>query len=194
MRIRSMKLLPLLALTGAAIALTGCGDGIDKQLGLGKNPPDEFKVVERAPLAIPPQFQLRPPAPGAERPQEGSARQRAEAAVFTREGEQGASTRLDTARGLSNGERTLLARAGADQAPDDIRQIVNQESRKLREANESLLEDLVFWREPLPPGEVVDADAEADRIRENQALGEDVSQGETPTIERKQRGLLEGVF
>ncbi len=194
MRIRTMKFLPLLALTGAALALAGCGDGIDKQLGLGKNPPDEFKVVERAPLAIPPQFQLRPPAPGAERPQEGSARQRAEAAVFTREGEQGASTRLDAARGLSDGERTLLARAGADQAPDDIRQIVNQESRKLREANETLLEDLVFWREPPPAGEVVDADAEANRIRENQALGEDVDQGETPTIERKQRGLLEGVF
>jgi hypothetical protein len=41
---------------------------------------------------------------------------------------------------------------------------------------------------------VVDPQAEQQRIEENQALGKPVTEGETPTIERKKRGLLEGIF
>ena len=36
--------------------LAGCG------LGYNKNPPDEFNVVRRAPLILPPEFNLRPPS------------------------------------------------------------------------------------------------------------------------------------
>lgn len=195
MRRHNDRLLPILALAGAALALAGCGDSLNKQLGLGKNPPDEFRVVERAPLAIPPRFQLRPPQPGAERPQETTPRQQAETAVFTQEDEEGAAAgSFEEQPGLSEGERTLLARAGADQAPADIRQVVNREARKVREANEALLSGLLFWQEERLPGDVVDAEAEAARIRENQALGEDVTEGETPTIERGERGALEGLF
>ena len=39
-------------------------------IGLDKQPPDEFAVVTRAPLSVPPDFGLRPPIPGAQRPQE----------------------------------------------------------------------------------------------------------------------------
>jgi hypothetical protein len=61
---------PLLALLPALLLLGGCGDEVKKTFGLGKNPPDEFQVVRRAPLALPPDFSLRPPQPGAARPQE----------------------------------------------------------------------------------------------------------------------------
>ncbi len=37
--------------------------------------PDEFAVESRAPLTIPPDFDLRPPQPGAPRPQEKSSDQ-----------------------------------------------------------------------------------------------------------------------
>ncbi|HAT08360.1 MAG TPA: hypothetical protein DCS39_03810 [Rhodobiaceae bacterium] len=39
-------------------SLAACG------LGYGKNPPDEFNVVRRAPLILPPEFSLRPPSGG----------------------------------------------------------------------------------------------------------------------------------
>jgi hypothetical protein len=190
---RALAALAGLALTG--LALAGCGDSLDEQLGLEQPPPDEFRVVERAPLSVPPRFQLRPPEPGAPRPQEGTARQRAETAVFTREGERDETARRQFADspGLSPGERRLLANAGADEAEDDIRQVVNRESDRLREANEALLEDLIFWRDAPQPGTVVDADAEARRIRENQAVGDDVTAGETPTIEPEEKGFLEGL-
>jgi hypothetical protein len=185
----------LAVLAGLAFALAGCGDSLDKQLGLEQPPPDEFRVVERAPLSVPPRFQLRPPEPGAPRPQEGTPRQRAESAVFTREGERdrAAAQRFAESPGLSQGERRLLARAGADEAPDDIRQVVNREADRLREADEALLEDLIFWREAPKPGTVVDAEAEARRIRENQAVGNEVTEGETPTIEPEEKGFLEGL-
>src|ERR1051326_8023507 len=38
--------------------------------------PAEFAVESRAPLTIPPDFELRPPAPGASRPQEVTAAER----------------------------------------------------------------------------------------------------------------------
>ena len=34
-------------------------------LGIEKQSPDEYLVVERAPLSLPPNFDLRPPTPGA---------------------------------------------------------------------------------------------------------------------------------
>ncbi len=44
-------------------ALAACGS-----LGYNKNPPNEFNIVRRAPLVIPPDFNLRPPAQNTVRP------------------------------------------------------------------------------------------------------------------------------
>jgi hypothetical protein len=45
--------------------LNGCGQGtVQDALGMGKRSPDEFAVVSRAPLILPPDFDLRPPGRG----------------------------------------------------------------------------------------------------------------------------------
>ena len=46
----------------------GC-ENAKETIGLAKQAPDEFAVVTRAPLNIPPKFDLRPPKLGAKRPQ-----------------------------------------------------------------------------------------------------------------------------
>lgn len=69
--------------TAAAVAgagLSGCGMG--KALGVSKNSPDEFAVVSKAPLVLPPDYELRPPKPGAERPQETNPTEAAKQALF----------------------------------------------------------------------------------------------------------------
>lgn len=68
-----------IALTGAALLLTsGCASG-----GLfNRDRPDEFAVQRQAPLVVPPDFNLTPPAPGAPRPAEGTAQQQAMDALF----------------------------------------------------------------------------------------------------------------
>jgi Protein of unknown function (DUF3035) len=56
--------------------LAGC-TGFKQMIGLDQPAPDEFAVESRAPLTIPPEFDLRPPKPGAPRPQEVTAAERA---------------------------------------------------------------------------------------------------------------------
>jgi len=175
------------------LAANGCSK-IRESVGLTKNPPDEFRVVSRAPLTIPPEFELRPPKPGAPRPQTGTPRDQAERTVFGIDEEQPAESTYQGRPGMSRGEQALLAAAGADQAPEDIRQLVDRETQRLRAESRDLVDTLVFWQEPRDTAEVVNAQAEARRLQENAALGKDATEGETPTIERRERGLLEGVF
>jgi len=68
----------LLSVTGAGtiLLISGCTD-VRRAVGLERTSPDEFAVETRAPLTIPPEYDLRPPQPGAPRPQEGNAAERA---------------------------------------------------------------------------------------------------------------------
>ena len=70
---------PRLTLAAAAAAmLAGCGStGF-----LSRERPDEFAVQRQAPLVVPPDFNLVPPAAGAPRPTEGTAGQQALEALF----------------------------------------------------------------------------------------------------------------
>ena len=74
--------IPLLA--GACLSLAallpGCAD-LRMALGMDRVGPDEFAIESRAPLLIPPDFNLRPPQPGAQRPQEPTAAERARRVV-----------------------------------------------------------------------------------------------------------------
>lgn len=183
----------VVCLTAAALALSAC-ENVRSELGLTKQSPDEFRVVSRAPLSLPPEFTLRPPEPGTVRPQEGSPQQQAKRAVFRAEAPGQTLDERIPADGRSVGERSLLMAAGADKAEPGIRQIVDRETGRLNEENESFVNDLVFWKDPPPPGEVIDAEGESQRIRENAALGRSITSGETPTIERKDEAFLEGIF
>jgi len=59
----------VLTLTASTLALGACST-ISKGIGLTKVTPDEFMTVSTAPLTVPPEYGLRPPAPGQPRPQE----------------------------------------------------------------------------------------------------------------------------
>jgi hypothetical protein len=62
------------------VLLSGC-TGFKQMIGLDTQPPDEFTVESRAPLVVPPGYDLRPPQPGAPRPQEASAAAKAQQAI-----------------------------------------------------------------------------------------------------------------
>ncbi len=176
------------------LALSAC-EGVREQFGLTKQSPDEFRVVARAPLSLPPDFTLRPPEPGIPRPQEGTATQQARKAVFrlAQPKTQPLNAQVKT-DGRSLGELSLLKAAGADKVDPGIRRAIDFETQQLNAESEDFIDALVFWRDKETPGRVVDATAEAKRLRENAALGKAVTAGETPTIERKKKALLEGLF
>jgi hypothetical protein len=52
----------------------------------------------------------------------------------------------------------------------------------------------MFWRPAPLPGIVVDPTKEAQRLRQNSALGQSPESGETPIIQPKPRGWLQGIF
>lgn len=163
------------AAAALAAGLAGCGERTRQAIGLDRRAPDEFAVVTRAPLSVPPDFNLRPPVPGAPRPQEPEVTEQA------REILRNSAGTAETAAGgaPSAGERALLDRAGADGADPALRDAVDAESERIAESRRSFVDSLVFWRDPAPPGEVIDAEAEAKRLRE------DAAGGATPVIERR---------
>lgn len=194
------KQLLIAAMALALPALVGGCSSVKEQLGLTKQSPDEFKVVSRAPLSMPPDYNLRPPTPGAPRPQEGTTRDQAAAAVF---GYPGAGLQPDQIPPIgegeaesaqSSGESALLQSAGAGGVDPNIRQLVDSETAADAADSETLADTLVFWRDPEPYGDVVDPEAEQKRLQENAALGKPTTEGETPIIVRKKRGMLEGIF
>ena len=174
-----------------AATLSACEGGIGDALGLGKNAPDEFAVVRSAPLTLPPDFTLRPPRPGEARPNEETVREQARVALFN---EAGALAIDDSTAAATQGEAAFIERAGAADVDPNIRHIVDREFSGYASEDENFIDSLLFWQEEQLPGEVVDAAAEAERLRENAEAGKPVTAGETPTIKRREKALLEGVF
>lgn len=181
------------ALLLAALTLGACS-GVKEQLGLTKQSPDEFRVMARAPLSMPPDYSLRPPSPGMARPQEGTPTDQARTAVFGID-HNGQGQPLGASTAAAGGsDQAFLNAAQADIVDPQIRQLVDAETRQVNAQNQDFLESLIFWRKAEPPGVVVDPEREQQRIRETQALGEPITTGETPTIQRRKQGIFEGIL
>jgi hypothetical protein len=71
------RVLPVVGCVAAGLLLSACSNW-KQTLGIEPTSPDEFAVESRAPLTVPPDFNLRPPEPGATRPQETSMANRAQ--------------------------------------------------------------------------------------------------------------------
>jgi hypothetical protein len=121
-----------LVLLAAALALSGC-TYLREQAGYGHLAPDEFAVTTKAPLIIPPGYNLQPPSPGAAPTNSLQTDAQAQAAMF------GAGDTTTIAANLtgnySPGERMLLATAGVNRADPGIRQLLQSDQGKLQGAD-----------------------------------------------------------
>jgi hypothetical protein len=129
----------VLILSASAVALSACG-GMRGGLGLSKVTPDAFVTVSTAPLTVPPEYGLRPPAPGQPRPQELAPESAARQILL---GQRQAVTR-------STGEQALVAEAGADRADPLARYVVDDEFGDLAHKEEGFARRLLFWRRDQP--------------------------------------------
>ncbi|XBQ16340.1 MAG: DUF3035 domain-containing protein [Oceanicaulis sp.] len=160
MRIRTLVLISAAALFGA----TACTSGVRQALGTERTTPDEFRVVTIAPLTVPPEYNLRPPAPGELRAEDVFQDRQARRALF---GD------LDSSR-ASDAEILFAARAGAADANPDVRALIDGETAAIVRKRETLADRVMFWRD----GEVrVDdegnpIDPEAERARIERLAGD----------------------
>jgi len=191
---RRTILLPVTCAAVGAMMLGGCS--AFENLGGGKKvSPDEFKIVSHSPLTMPPNAELRPPRPGEPRPQETSPTEQAKEALSpTMAGRAQAQAKAPPSGGPGDAsEQSLVAKASAGGVDPNIRSQVNRDTRVLAEKDNGFIDSLIFWQDKPPPGVILDPEKEQQRLRDSQASGQP-STAPTPTIERRKRGLLEGIF
>ena len=157
------KSISLLLAGLASVALVGCSSA-KEQLGLTRSAPDEFAVVKRAPLEMPPDYGLRPPMPGAPRPQEQAVAEQARETVFG--GDNGARKAAPL-----KGEEALLQEAGAINTDPQIRRVVDRESGIEDEAHKPVVERLFgIKRAGSKDPNVIDPKEEAARLKGHSAV------------------------
>lgn len=110
-----------IALTiGTCLMLAACGDDASDAFGYGKSAPDEFTVISRPPLILPPDYNLRPPGSGSARAAIPKPNEVAKILVLGRD--------AGTAQKNTPGEDTLLENAAATPPTgDSIREVIENE-------------------------------------------------------------------
>jgi len=190
---RSRHLFHISILITFAAGLAGC-DTLRSAAGTSKDSPDEFAVVTKAPLVMPPDFNLHPPAAGASPTNQLAPTQAAEAALFNSDPATVAASLPAT---MSAGERYLLANAGVQNADPAIRQEIAADGASTRAADESFTNSLLFGSSTPSGTAPLDADAEARRIDAQKAGGTAASPAAAPTpppAEHHDSSWLGGLF
>jgi Protein of unknown function (DUF3035) len=165
------------------LAVSGCTQ-FKTAIGLEKQVPNEFDVVDNAPLAIPPDFNLRPPRPGAPPSQRVSTTVEARETIFRAGGGTGQLPPGDAR--LSTGEKDLVVAAGAENTPPNIRQLVNDEATRDQPFDQNFVDRLIFWRKRHEKG-LLNPVKEEERLREEKGAATTLSTqfSSPPTIDRK---------
>jgi len=147
-----------LAIGFCVVALAGC-QSLRDAAGLAKKSPDEFAVTTKAPLVIPPDFNLRPPMPGAPPANTLDPSSNAEAALFSNTDPQ---TVANGMRGnYTPGEKLLLANAKVQNSDPGIRARLNADQRAaIQNADRSFTDRILSTSATPDNGKPVNADAE----------------------------------
>lgn len=191
---------------GSFLALAACESGdVRDTLGLDRAAPDEFKVVSRPPLSVPPEFDLRPPEPGAP-PRAAPSTEKSAKSLVLQDGSM-TTTDLDSYQPASetavdpvvegslssSAESVFLGRAGVDKADPEIRSKLHKD----RKADPVVKEDVSPLEELMgvDPGDpVVDAKAETKRIKKNKKEGKPVTAGKVKTVDPHKGSVLDKIF
>jgi Protein of unknown function (DUF3035) len=172
------KIISSVIVFAASLTLSAC-ESTREQFDFSKKAPDEFAVVKRAPLEMPPSFEVRAPRPGAPRPQEQATDQMAREAILGPD----AQKALAKEAGVTQGEAVLLQKTGAANASPAIRAKVDAETAELiKEETPGInaLKEMVGQKATEPSFEEVDPIAETNRIKQNKAQGKPIGTGKTP--------------
>ena len=180
---------------GLMILLTGCSSARDI-VGLSKQSPDEFEVVTRAPLSLPPDYGLRVPVPNISRNQEKSLGESADD-LLPQRGSQSPGqklSRVGRSGAISPAEDAILDRAKAKISNQSIRAEINSDNKTISDTDEKLIEKIIFWQGTKKPAAVLDPQKESERIKGLKSDGKPIGNSAVPVIEKADRGLLDGLF
>lgn len=145
------------------MVLGGCTQ-TTKALGITKNAPNEFNILTKPPLVVPPEYNLRPPQIGTSSSENNYSQQAAREALIGN---------IDSAE-PSRGEIVLMSKAGVGDSNQEIRLEIdgqNSVERKTQDFSDRIL----FWKDGKaisPDGSPLDNEVEAKRLESvNSATG-----------------------
>ncbi|HKD46932.1 MAG TPA: DUF3035 domain-containing protein [Rhizomicrobium sp.] len=122
------------------VALSAC-DTLRNEAGITKQSPDEFAVSTKAPLIIPPDFNLRPPSPGAAPLNQTDPTASAEVAMFNTEDPATVAQQMEG--NYSPAEKMLLAHAGVQNADPTIRAELQSDEKNMQGADPSFTDRIL---------------------------------------------------
>src|SRR6201996_8068487 len=137
---RSMRVLRFAILGASLVALAACSS-IREEAGLTKQSPDEFAVTTKAPLIIPPDFNLRPPSPGAAPLNQTDPTSAAELAMFN--SPDPATVAAQMQGNYSASEKMLLANARTQNADPTVRAQLQSDEKNMQGADPSFTDRIL---------------------------------------------------
>jgi hypothetical protein len=192
----------IVSAVSSIILLSGCqGTAVRDAIGLDKSSPDEFRVVSRPPLSVPPQFSLRPPGDtSGAAPSVVPSHVKAQSLILN-DGEGNTyelpAPNADTAvipvtvssPQANSAEAQFLKNAGADVADSSVRNMLEEEkiNRQIKKEESSWWDSMSVWEKKEP---IVDAKKESERIQKNTEEGKPVNDGDVAETKEKDRGVL----
>lgn len=148
--------LKITALVGLGLLISGCAR-TSKTLGLTTSAPNEFNILTKAPLVIPPEYNLRPPQIGQSSAENNYTQKAARDALIGN---------IDAAE-PSQGEIVLMTKAGVPRANQEIRLEIDG-INGIERKTAGFTDQVLFWRDggvATPNGTPLDPEVEARRLR-----------------------------
>lgn len=154
---------------GVSLILSGCSS-FDEALGKAKTAPDEFQVIVRPPLTLPPNFNLRP----------GDEEVETSVAAAIASDSMGQTDQVFTSSARANAS-SYDALFGTGELDPEIRQKVDEETLGVQ-LDRRLPIQILFGGQP-NVGPNLSAAQEAERIRKAIEAGESVTATPTPAVD-----------
>ena len=108
--------------------LSGCGSELSDVLGTNKLPPDEFTILTKPPLIVPPEYNLRPPAEGEIRPNVQQPNRQLQSILF-------GQNKTDD---FSSSEISLMTGSDVAEAIPNIKEVLDSEMRDVEVVSPNL--------------------------------------------------------
>ena len=175
-------------------SLTSCtGSDVKSTLGLKKKAPDEFMVLSRPALTVPPAFDLPEPESAATGTPKDFSSNGAKSVLF------GASSANKASK--SKAENLFLNKAGFENAHSDIREKLDEDIRATEEPTPEEGNEKGFFSRLFEPikldddqDPIINPASEKERIKDAKASGEKINGADAETIQTMGESTLDRIF
>ena len=154
------QLINLAAIIAVSASLSACAS-TSKRLGLTTTGPNEFNILTKAPLVVPPEYSLLPPRIGESSAENNYSQASARKALI---GDVDATE-------PTRGEIVLMTKAGVGRSDQEVRLVIDGQN-SVEHKSTGFSNRVLFWKDgsvKMPKGSPLNPEVEAKRLKSIQA-------------------------